>query len=1073
MKNSKRVLILITMLLMATGFLFSDHLLRFPDIHGDTIAFVWGEDIWTVPATGGEARRLTFHEGQERFPRFSPDGTKIAFTGDYDGNTDVYVMNLYGGEITRVTYHPSADQVIGWHGDKILFSSVRDGLGRTSRLYLISPDGTGLEVLPPFHGSNGSFSPDGKKLAYIRYSRAFRTWKRYKGGTQEDVRILDLDTLKEIKATDFEGTDRFPMWVGDKIYFSSDRTRVLNIWAYDVKSGKVSQVTDHKDYDIRRPSEGTGKIIYEKGGELWVLNTDSGKTTKVDVKISADSPETRPYFKNVEDYITDYQLSPCGKKALITARGEVFTVDEEHGFTKNLSSECGSRERDAVWSPDGKSIAYLSDKNGEYNIYIADSKGDKPAREITDFKKGYPHTLKFSPDSKKLAYTDETLTLYYIDIKSGKITKVDKAEYEHVDVSQDVKPLYDYNWSPDSRYIAYAKMDENLVYNIYIYTLANGKISRVTETGYNDFNPVFSADGEHLFFISNRNFRPTFCDFQWEMVYKDLAGIFAITLKKDGPQVLPPYSLEKREKKDKKKKDVTVKIDFEGIIERTEMLPIPAGNYRDLAAGKNRLFYTNAENGDYNRFEFRGPGSEDLYAFDFKTRKQEKVIGPVESFNLNKEMTKIIYKRGSKIGIIPASANGKDKFIDLGELKFWLEPLKEWKQIFTEAWRLERDYYYEPNMHGLDWNAMKTKYGRLVDFASCRQDMRFIIGELIGELNTSHTYVFGGDRHRTADRVSTGMLGAQYKAETAKKLYKITKILREPDWTRKVFPPLHGPGINVKEGDYLLAVDGVKVSTDKNIYSYFVDKAGKEVEITVSSTGNSNDARKYVVTPLRSERVLLYRDWVEHNKKVVEKASNGKIGYLHFPDTYTGSTAEFPRYFAQAQKQGLVIDARYNAGGLDPDIFHRRLYNKVHSYWTRRYSHDQAEPRFATRAHLACLTNYRAGSGGDSFPYQFKFSKMGPVIGTKSWGGLVGVSMFMQMIDGGGLTAPDYRIYGTDGKWIIENEGVEPDIVQELSVEEMQKGYDAQLMKAVDYLMNKIKEEPQEWPKHPPFKVDK
>ncbi|MDH3197817.1 MAG: S41 family peptidase, partial [Candidatus Krumholzibacteria bacterium] len=803
-------------------------------------------------------------------------------------------------------------------------------------------------------------------------------------------------------------------------------------------------------------------------------------------EIRADAAEARPYLKKVDGNITGFGCSPSGKRAVIVARGEVFTVPKEDGPTRNLTRDSGARDKDAAWSPDGKTIAYLSDKSGEYEIYLVNPNGKEAVVRLTEHKDGYRHTLRWSPDSKKIAFADQTLRCYILDVASKKITEVDRAAYEHVDVSLDVKPIYDFAWSPDSRFLAYSKMDENLVYGVYVYALEEGKVHRVSQPIYNDFGPVFSADGEHLFFVSNRRFDPTFCDFEWEMVYKKVAGIYALTLRKDGAPVLPFKSDEegvddekgKGEKKsdeekkgdEEKKEAVRVRIDFDGIADRIEHLPLPRGNYRSLAAGEKALFYLNKDEGDFNRFEFREIGATDLHRFSFDDREEKTVIKAVDGYQLSADGEHVVYKKGDKIGIIEATATDSDgKALDLGDLEMRLDPLAEWKQIFNEAWRMERDFYYEPGMTGLDWNQMRKKYGALMPYASCRQDVRFIVGELIGELSTSHTYVFGGDRRREAESVRVGLLGVDWTTDERANRYRFGKIYRVADWTEEIIPPLARPGVRVAEGDYLLQVNGVEVTADRNIYSYFQDLAGKQVTILVNDSPSSSGAVEYTVEPRGGEYALRHLDWVEHNRMVAEKESGGEIGYIHLPDTYLGSAREFPKYFyTQTQKKGLIIDGRFNGGGLDPDIFLGRLAKPVVGYWTRRYSHDQTSPLIATRAHMVCLTDRHAGSGGDMLPMEFQLRGMGPVIGTRTWGGLVGVSMWIGLIDGGGLSAPDYRIYDAQGKWVVENKGVQPDIVVDLDTAEMARGYDAQLMKAIEVLKQQIKNDPRPWPKHEP-----
>jgi tricorn protease len=1086
MKNLRNFFLLV--LLCQVSILFGSGpqpIMRFPDVYEDNVVFVCSEDIWRASVEGGIAVRLTIHDGEERFPKFSPDGKTIAFTGEYDGNADVYVMNLYGGDITRVTYHPGYDEVVGWHPlkNKILFRSSRKSFNNFYKLFLISPDGTGLEELIMYEAAQGSFSPDGNKIAYNKVSREHRTWKRYKGGLAQEIYLYDLETNQEVNISNFEGTDRIPMWIGNKIYFSSDRKRVLNIFSYDISTKEIEQITNHTEYDVRRPSMGGNKIIYELGGSLWLLNVDTKETSKIPIEIHTDAPELRPYLKKVDEFITGFDCSPTGKRALIVARGEVFTVPKEDGPTRNLTKDSGARDKDVVWSPDGKKIAYISDKSGEYEIYLMDSQGKEESIQLTHHNNGYRHTLRWSPDSKKIAFADQTLSFYYIDVNTKRIVKVDKSEYENVDVSLDSKLISDFSWSPDSRYIAYSKMDEDLVYKVYIYSLETGKSHCVSNGIYNDFGPIFSKDGKHLFFISNRRFDPTFCDFEWEMVYKKVAGIYCLTLKKDGEPLLPFRSDEEeikseekvREKNGKKDKDLQVVIDFNGISERIEAIPLPRGNYRNLSTNESAIFYLNIDEGDFNRFDFRPVGPRNLYAFSFKERKEETVIESIDDYKLSADGSYVVYKQGNSVGIIDvAERNSAGKPLNLSDLKMWLDPMAEWQQIFNEAWRMERDFYYEPNMHGLDWVAMREKYGQILKNATCRQDVRYIIGELIGELNTSHTYVFGGDYQRKADRVNIGMLGADWEIDETNNRYRFKKIYRVQDWTQEIIPPLVRSGISVQEGDYLLQVNGEEVTADKNVYSYFQDLAGKQVTLLVNKEPTHKDAEKITVKPLKSEYTLRYLDWVEHNRKVAERESKGLIGYIHLPDTYLGSAREFPKYFySQTRKKGLIIDGRFNAGGLDPDIFLQRLDKELLSYWTRRYSHDQITPAVVTCAHLVCLTNRQAGSGGDMLPMEFRMRNMGPVIGTRTWGGLVGLSMFVNLIDGSGITAPDYRIYDPNGKWIVENVGIEPDIAIDLNSEEMARGYDAQLMKGIEVLLEKINEEPRPWPKHEDFPTDK
>ncbi len=1092
---------LLTAILLATVFTAGaqDSFMQYPDIQGNTIVFASGGDLWKVAADGGTACRLTFSDGRETYPEISPDGSLIAFTGEYDGNADVYVMNIDGGDIKRLTFHPGMDEVIGWNAfrNKIMFTSGRNSPSRYVKMYMVSPDGTGLEEMIMYDAARGSFSPDGTKIAYNKDSQDNATWKRYKGGRAQEVYIYDLATDKETNISNYDGSDRWPMWIGNKIYFSSDRDRVLNIWSCDPISGKIEQVTKHKEYDVRHPDFGGNQVVYELGGDIWKLDLASGASARVPVKILTDMEERRPFMKDVSHNITRADISSSGSRALVVARGDIFTLPEKEGPVRNLTASSGARDKDAVWSPDGKWIAYFSDASGEYELYTMKPDGSGEPVKLTSLGAGYRHTPKWSPDSKKIAWTDQTLTLWYIDIASKAITKVDKEEYENVDVSLDVKSIFDYSWSPDSRYIVYSKMNEAFMYQLYVYGLEAKSINSISNGLFNDFNPLFTSDGEHIVFISNRRFEPTYCDLEWEMVYQKIAGIYAITLKKDGKSLMPFKSDEEplaavspvvvpvaqaagKAKASGKTIAVpaagspsTIRIDFDGITDRVEALPVAKGNYRNLAVNNRALFYLNSDEGNFNRFEVAGHGPMNLFSWSFKSAKQSALTDGIDDYRLSADGSTIVLRKDGGVSLMPADG-GNPAPLKLTDLKVWYDPVSEWKQIFNEAWRMERDYYYEPGMHGQDWPAIRLKYEKLADRATCRQDLTFIIGEMIAELNTSHTYVYGGDSKRNAERVNVGMLGADYSVDSQNNLYSFAKIYREKDWSREAWPPLAKPGINITEGDYLLRVNNTEVKADREVYSYFVGLAGKQVTLTVNSKPTLTGAREVTVVPAGSENSFRYMDWLESNRKAVDKASGGKIGYIYLPDTWNGSATDFPRYFySQTKKEGLVIDGRFNGGGLDPEIFLQRLQKKPHAFWTRRQSVDQPIPHLAVDAHMALITNRYAGSGGDELPYEFRWFGMGPIIGTRTWGGLVGVSQFIELIDGGTITAPDYRIYNEKGEWVVENEGVTPDIIIDIDSKKYSEGYDTQLMKAVEVVMKKITEEPRRWPQHKPYPVDR
>jgi tricorn protease len=1082
-------------------------LMRQPTIHGETVVFAHGGDLWSVPAAGGTAVRLTVDDGDEELPRFSPDGSLVAFTAEYDGNADVYVMSPEGGGIARVTWHPGYDRVAGWHpvSGKILFASQRHGWPPARRLWAVTPAGGGLEELPLHEAAWGSVSPDGRFLAYTPVAREHRTWKRYRGGLAQDVHLYEFATREDRRLTDFPGTDRHPMWVAapgreTAIYFVSDRERRLNLYRLDPASGAVEQVTRHDDYDVQWPSSDGRRIVYELGGTLWVYDPAAGDPRRIPVTVAADAPEARPYFEDVADEIQDLAVSPTGARALLVARGEVFTVPAEHGPIRNLSRNSGARDKAAAWSPDGRWVAYVSDAGGEYQIHRVDARGVGEPEKLTDLPPGYVHSLRFSPDGGKIAFADHTLRLHVLDVATREVTEVDRAGHEPMDIGLDEKPIHDFAWSPDGRWLAYSKIDDDLVSQVWIYSLADRTARRAGDGRYNDFGPVFTRDGRHLLFLSQRRFDPTFDDFEWQMVYKETTGVYALTLQHDGERLLPLRSDDEpaegeedgedgmkakdggAEGKAAKKgeggkdadaaaeeKEVEVAIDFDGLAGRIEALPVPAGNYRALAAGDGAVFFLDADEGDFNRVDLRAVPPRNLAAFSFEEREVESVVDGVRAYALSADASHLAVYRGlGKVSLLEASArDAKPEDLDLSGLRMRIDPRAEWRQIFHEAWRMERDFFYDPNYHGLDWAATRDRYARLLPHAASRSDVGTLIGELIGELNTSHTYVFGGQRRRTAEEVGVGLLGADWEADEAAGRYRLRRILRAADWTDGVQSPLAAPGVGVAEGDFLLAVDGEEVTTGRNLYAYFADKAARQVTLRFAADPSGRDAREVRVETLAGEGDLRYLDWVEGNRRKVEEASGGRLGYVHLPDTYTGSTEEFPRtFYTQTRREGLVIDGRFNGGGLDPDIFLERLARRPLNYWTRRYSADYHNPLWASRAHMVMLTNRSAGSGGDMLPAQFRQMGLGPVIGTRTWGGLVGVSMFLELIDGGGLTVPDYRVYDAAGRWHIENVGVEPDVVVELTPAAMADGHDAQLQAAIDYLLGKLEAEPIVWPEH-------
>jgi len=1056
-------------------------LMRFPDIHGSTIVFCYGGDLWLVDASGGVARQLTTHEGLERFPRFSPEGKYIAFSGEYDGNVDVYVIPAEGGEPKRLTYRPETatvsermgpdDVVVDWFpdGETVLFRSRRevynDWLGR---LYGIGLEGGLPEPLSIPHGGFASFSPDGKRLAYCPIMRDFRTWKRYRGGMAQDVWIYDLaaDTAEQI--TTDPATDHFPMWHGDKIYFVSDRNLKENVWAYDLRTKQTTRVTDHKDFDVRWPGFGPEKMVYESGGHLYVLDFGSERSEKIRVEIPGDRPLTRPHLVSVADNVTDYNLSATGKRALLGARGEVFTVPPEKGNTRNLTQTSGARERSSRWSPDGKWVSYVSDATGEDEIYIVpqDGKGD-PIRITTD-----GNCVKFipywSPDSKKLVFADKNLRLHWVDIDSKRVRRVDES---------DVWEIRDYCWSPDSKWIAYAKPDNNFFYSIYLYNLGSGKVTRVTGPGTDDADPAFDPEGKFLYFISERDFSPTLGSFESNFTYNQLSRVYVVTLQADTPSPFAPESDEeepkeeesKDKKDDDKKKDEEdgtpdVEIDLEGIMTRVVALPIDPTDIYWVIADKGKVFYFGDGDGDGPSGFFR--------VYDLEEKKDEIVISGVSGVDVSHDRKKVIYSSGGTYGIIDAKPGGSvgDGKLDLSGLEMMLDPRAEWKQMFEEVWRLERDYFYAPNMHGYDWRAIHDQYEPLVEHVAHRNDLSYVLSEMVSELCCSHTYVGGGEMPRP-ETVDIGFLGVDFELDKKSGLFRFKKIYPGENWNERLRSPLTEPGVAVKEGDYLLAVNGKPLRHPANPYSLFQNTLGTSVTLKVNKRDGEKGAREVEVKPIRDESYLRYTDWLEDNRRKVDEASGGRVGYLHIPDMSLEGLNEWAkRYYAQIRKEGLIIDVRANGGGFVSEMILERLRRQTVGMSAPRNSKNNfTYPPASYYGHLVCLCDQNSASDGDYFPYYFKEFELGPVIGKRTWGGVVGIRGFTRLVDGGYVTRPEIAGFGMDSEWIIENHGVEPDIVVENPPEALVRGQDPQLEKGIEVILDMIEREPKPLPARPRY----
>lgn len=1084
----RRAFILILLIVTFAGISLAEEarMLRYPDIHGNQIIFVYGSDIWTVSSKGGIARRLTSDDGQEIFPKFSPDGKQIAFTGSYDGNADdIYVMPSVGGDPKRITYHPGLDSLIDWYpdGKNLLFRAIRNSFSyRFDRLHKISAKGGFPEVLALPEGELSSFNADATKIAYNRMSRDFSSWKRYRGGMAQDIWVYDFENNSVENITDNPATDAFPMWQGDNIYFISDReeSKRVNLYKYDVNTKETRKLTNFQDYDVKWPSQGPGAIVFENGGWLYVLDLRSGVSKKVDIEIFNDKLATRPVIKNVQNFIQNFDISPTGKRALFEARGDIFTVPAEKGDIQDLTETPGIRERNPIWSPDGKWIAYFSDKSGEFQIYIRQADGQGEEVQITNDFKTYFSNLTWSPDSKKILFSDATVTLHYVDIDNKTVAKIDHDDYARA------VDFMNGSWSPDSNWITYAKGDPNGFRSIFLYSLKENKTFRVTGKLTDDREPAFDPEGKYLFWIANREFNFGVSAFEINYYFRDPSIIVVATLQADTPDPFAPESdeetvkeenageekdkksvndntQEEREEDTKKNEETSaIKIDLDGLESRMVNLPIPDGTYLGIVPVKGNVIYIS--------FGPQGNGFS-IQIFDMMKRMQKEVISAVSGVAVSADGKKILYRQGRNYGIVDARPGQKPGtgMLNLRHLEMTVDYLAEWRQMFYEAWRQYRDFFYDRNMHGVDWEAMKKQYEALLPYLAHRDDLNYLIGELIGELNSSHAYRGGGD-YPHKQNMNTGVLACDFEPDLNSGYYKITKIYRGQSWDPQRRSPLIHPGIDVKEGDYLISVDGRELKYPTNPWSYFVNTVGKTVTLRINSEGKEESSREVKVNPIASDQFLRYIDWVMENIEKVNKATGGRIGYIHVPDTALGGMEWFNRlFYAQVDKEGLIVDARYNSGGFIPDMYLERLARRLLNIWVTPYGKGFRSPSAANVGPKVCITNHWAGSGGDAFPYYFRELKIGPVIGTRTWGGLIGYSGNPILMDNGSVTIPDFAFVNMKGEFDVENQGVTPDIVIDNRPDLVVDGHDPQLEKAIELVMKMLKEQPNPIP-NPPLK---
>ncbi|MEZ4899401.1 MAG: PDZ domain-containing protein [Saprospiraceae bacterium] len=1057
------------LLALAATFLFihlqaqiNAKLIKYMDVSSDQIVFVYGGDLWLMPKTGGMAVQITHSPGEESWPRFSPDGKAIAYTASYNGNEDIYVLPVTGGVPTRVTYQSHADRMVEWHPDgrQLLFASRRESGRQSYNQFYLVPKTGGMPVkLPIPYGELASYSPDGKQLAYITKITENYPFKRYRGGLASDVLIYDFATNKVENITKNNATDGKPAWAGDKVYFISDQASDMrrNIWSYHTKTKQAKQITDFKDFDITYLSAGPQDLVFEVGGTLYRMNLADEKYQPVSVQVVSDLSVEMPRSVDVSGRIENGTASPEGKRIIFEARGELFNVPVKEGYTINLTRSSGAFDRDPAWSPDGKQVAFWSDRSGEFEIWLQDPDGKSPARQLSKRGKGYGYHLFWSPDSKKMAFIDETNTIFIIDAASGATTT---AGNHYWNVGHGGRPGYEISWSPDSRWIAFTQGLENSNESIFVYDTQNGQKHQVTSGFYSDYGPVFSIDGKYLFYFTDREFDASYSglgDGTW--IYPNATRIAALALQPGVASLLAvkndslPDPDAKKPEKDTSK--LVVNIDFTDLESRLELLPPTAGNYGGMAAFEGKLVYAKGPNTG------SGERQAKLLVYDLDSREEKTVIEGIGSVSLTADGKSILVSVRGKYAIIkPAPGQKIEDPIPTDNLVMDLVPKEEWQEIFDDTWRRYRDFFYDPNMQGVDWNAMRNRYGALIKDARTRWDVTNIQSNMQAELSAGHTYTGGGDAEQV-ERKQTGFLGIDWELVNGK--YRIKRIVRPAAWNTEVRSPFDHPGVPVKEGDYILAVNGVNMDPGVDPYAPFEGLNGKTVALTVSKDGMLASSRTVPVKCLdQGEEIRLrYLEWIENNRKMVDKLSDGKLGYVYMSNTSGQGQLELvSMFYGQQDKEGIIVDERFNGGGQLADRFLELMQRPVvyNLHW--RHGRDHTWPVRLNLGPKGMLINGWAGSGGDGLPWAFKELQAGPIVGERTLGILVGPATGHQLIDGGSITVPGARLYANDGKWFWEGEGVAPDYPVWDDPEMLMQGRDPQIEKVVTEVMKLAKEHP-------------
>jgi tricorn protease len=1125
MKLPTFVVLLVALVFQASGEDALDaRLMRMPAVSEKQIAFVYAGDIWVVPKDGGTAIRLSSPAGEEMFPRFSPDGREIAFTANYDGGESIYVMPVSGGEPRRVTFHGAGDRMVCWwpDGKSVVFASRRESFSdRVGQFFRVNAQGGMPSKLPIPFGEFGAISPDGKSFAYTMTDTDRASWKRYRGGMAPDVWLFHLDSGKAENITLDDACDSQPMWAGNgRIYFLSDsgEKKRANLWCYEVAAKKLRQVTNFTDYDVRYPSVGPKEIVFENGGGLFLLDLATEQSRQVKIEVITDKATLRPHVQNVGGHVRNGAISPMGKRVLLEARGEIFSAPAENGVIRNLTESPGVAERYPAWSPDGKWIAYFSDRSGEYELTLRSADGKGEERQLTEFCKGWRYQPHWSPDSKKIVFIDSEMQIWLLDVETKQTIPVDHGMWlYHGDLEN-----FSFSWSPDSRWLAYAGDTDNRQQCVVIYDTKEHRKHQVTSAFYDDDMPVFDPNGNYLYYRSKRMFSQHRSEFDNTWAYLNSHSIVCVPLRKEIPSPLAPKNDEEPMKRDEPKKEMPkeapkstdpakkpedskkgetkpddpkpipqppnrvvvvqtkngpvrmmagtatpprptdVKIDLDHFEDRAIVLPIGSGRVDQLGALPGKvIFRWPPRAGSNNR-------TSPLSYYDINAHAERMILDDVGGYEISADGNKLLVAKGGSWAVVAAAEGQKmDRTLPTGSLECTVDPMAEWRQMFDDAWRIERDFFYDPYLHLVHWQKMRERYRKMIDACATRHDVNYVLGELLGELNSSHTYRSGGDLPEASHR-RVGYLGCDYALEQG--AFRIKRILDVAPWDTGVRSPLRGPGVPVKEGDFLLAVNGRKLDTKLEPAAAFMGLAEKTVVLTINDKPVPEGAREVILHTLGTEGALRHYAWVNQNRLRVEAATGGRVGYIYVKNTGDeGQTELFRQWRAQTHKDALIIDERWNSGGHIPDRFIELLNRPVTNFYAVRDGRDWSSPFVTADGPKVMLANGWSGSGGDCFPFLFQQKKLGPVIGTRTWGGLIGMTGAPSLVDGGKVTVPTFAIYDASGKWIIEGTGVKPDIEVLEDPAALAKGTDPQLERGIKEILDLLAKNPPKRPAKPGY----